>query len=322
MNKGLNVFVGVVVLALLVVASGLFYVVDETQQAVITQFGEPIGDPITEAGLYFKIPIVQTVNYFEKRLLQWDGDPNEIQTLEKRYIWVDTTARWRIKDALKFMQSVRTEVSAQARLDDIIDGATRDVIASHKQIESLRSTNRLLEESENVVVQMDDFGNIRQTRVEKINLGREQLSLMIKEQSDKLVDNLGIEIIDVRIKRINYIQSVRNKVYDRMISERNAVAANYRSEGQGKRAEIEGRMGKELKNIQAEAYKKSQEIKGQGDAKAIKIYADAYNKDPDFYTFVKTLETYGKTINNKTTLLLSADNEFFNLLNGAGKTAD
>ncbi len=317
-NKILPLIVIIFVLIGSLFFSGALYTVDETQQVIVTRFGEPMGQAITEAGLHFKMPFVEKATYFEKRLLQWDGDPNEIQTLGKRYIWVDTTARWRIVDALKFMQTVRSEVSAQARLDDIIDGATRDVIASHKQIESLRDTNRLVEEFKKGKINDVDF-EVQQTAFEAIKYGREGLSRMILKQSSKAISEFGIELVDVRIKRINYIQDVRTKVYDRMISERNAAAARYRSEGQGKKAEIEGQMGKELKRIQAEAYKTAQVVKGDADAKAIKIYASAYNKDPDFYAFLKTLESYKYTINKDTTLMLTTDNEFYEQLQGAGK---
>ena len=321
MKKLLPVFVSVGIILVVFVFSGAFYPVDETQQVVVTRFGEPMGKSITEAGLHFKMPFVDKANFFEKRLLQWDGDPNEIQTLGKRYIWVDTTARWKIVDALKFMQTVRSENSAQARLDDIIDGATRDVIASHKQVEALRNTNRLVEAFKSGELKGDDF-DMGQTSFEKIKLGREKLSRKILAQSSKAIAAFGIELVDVRIKRINYIPDVRNKVYDRMISERKAVAAKYRSEGQGKKAEIEGKMVKELKEIQTEAYKKAQIIKGRGDAKAIKIYADAYNKDPDFYAFTKTLETYKKTIGKDTTFMFTTENEFYEGLQGFGGSVE
>ena len=309
MNKGINVLLGVIILGFLVIVSGAVYVVDETQQVVITRFGEPIGSPITEAGLHFKIPFLHTVNYFDKRILQWDGDAKQIQTLEKRYIWVDTTARWRIVDALNFMRTVRTESNAQGRLDLIINSATRNIVASHILAESVRNTNRLIDnrkKSENIV------GGLSHTELERIENGRDGLSRRILSKGAKETSRYGIELVDVRIKRLNYIEDVRKKVYQRMIAERNQAAEQFRSEGEGKKAEIQGQMSKELQKIRAQAYKKSQEIKGGADAKVIKIYAQAYNKDPEFYTFVRTLESYRKTMGSHTTLILSTDNDYYN----------
>ncbi len=311
MNKPLNIFIGLVLLVVFLVASGALYTIDETQQAVITQFGRLIGQPKKDAGLYFKFPW-QTANFFEKRILQWDGDANQIPTLEKRFIWVDTTARWKISDPLKFMQSVRTEVSAQTRLDDIIDASTRDVISRHTLIEVIRNSNRIAE-----IGNETQAGGFEAVTIEPINVGRDQLSKMILERAGGAVRDYGIELVDVKIKRINYVEEVRRKVYERMISERKRAAEQFRSEGQGKRAEIEGQMKKELAEIQSEAYKQAQQIKGVADAKAIKVYADAYNKDPDFYSFIKTLETYKKTINDDTTLMFSTENEFYNQLKGS-----
>ncbi len=313
MNKGITALFGVIVFLGLLVASGAIYTIDETQQAVVTQFGQPIGEPITKAGLNVKVPFVQTVNYFEKRMLQWDGDPNQIPTREKRYIWVDTTARWRIKDALKFMQSVGTEISAQARLDDIIEAATRDIISNNNLVELVRNGNRLLKQSEE---EQGDGFQVGKTVIKKIKLGREALSRQILKTAAKATPTYGIELIDMRIKRINYVENVRRKVYDRMISERKRAAEQFRSEGQGKKAEIEGQMAKELEEIRSGAYRTAQEVKGKADAEAINIYAEAYNKDPDFYAFVKTLEGYKKTMRKDTTLILSTENEFYKYLNG------
>ena len=311
--KALSSFVLMLIVVIFVLASGVFFTVDETQQAVVTQFGELVGNPIKQPGLYMKWPFVQTVNYFEKRILEWDGDPNQIPTIEKRFIWVDVTARWRIADPLKFMQSMRTESSAQTRLDDIIDASTRDVISSHQLVEAIRNSNRILEANKDLVsVQGDaEFGN---TALESIKMGREQLNKKIWERARPVMPEYGIELIDVRIKRINYVEEVHRKVYERMISERKRAAEQFRSEGQGRKAEIEGQMQKELNEIQSVAYKKAQEISGEADAKAIAIYAEAYNKDPEFYSFTKTLETYQNTINKDTVLMLSTDNDFYKLL--------
>ena len=316
MGKGLNALLGIIIVGFLLVASGVFYTVDETQQVIITQFGKLVGQPQKEAGLYFKIPFVQKANYFEKRVLEWDGDANQIPTREKRLIWVDTTARWRIEDPLKFFQSVRSELSAQSRLDDIIDASTRDIISSHTLAEVIRNSNRLLDKEQQTVdeSQKYEFGR---TKLETIKSGREALQQKILERAVPTVKDYGIELVDMRIKRINYVQEVRTKVYERMVSERKRAAEQFRSEGQGKKAEIEGQMGKELQEIRAEAYRKAEEIKGKADAEAIKIYADAYNKDSEFYSFVKTLDTYKRTMNKDTTLILSTDNEFYNQLNGS-----
>ena len=302
------------ILALMILVGDSVFMVDETQQAVITQFGEPIGAPITQAGLHFKVPFIQIANYFEKRIMSWDGDPNQIPTLDKRYIWVYTTARWRIADALKFMQSVGTESAAQARLDDILDAAARDVISNFRLVDTVRNTNRLLEKKipTEEAEQLDAITDTES--LDSVSVGRNQLTRQILENASRMVPIYGIELVDVRIKRINYIQEVRKKVYERMISERKRAAEKYRSEGQGKKAEIEGEMAKELKQIGSEAYKKAQEIKGKADAQATQIYADAYNKDSEFYAFIKTLETYKTTVNSDTTLILSTDSDLFKYL--------
>lgn len=305
----------IIILGIIVIVigfSGLIYTVDETQQVVITQFGEPIGESITEAGLYFKLPFVQTANYFDKRILQWDGDPNQIPTLDKRYIWVNTTARWRIVDALKFMQSVGTETGAYARLDDVVDAATRDAISNLNLVEAVRNSNRLYEKS--VSAKVTDTIGAGDSSIERIDVGRMALTRDILKRASKIVPQYGIELVDLRIKRINYVRDVRRKVFDRMISERKRAAEQYRSEGQGKKAEIEGQMVKELQEIRSEAYRKAQEIKGKADAEAIKIYANAYNRDPEFYSFTRTLETYKDTINADTILILDTNSDYYKYL--------
>ena len=298
-----------VILVILAFLSGALFIIDETKQVVITQFGKPVGKPIVSAGLHFKTPFIQQAHYFEKRLLEWDGDPNQIPTKDKKYIWVDTTARWRIVDALKFLQSVGNEMGAHGRLDDIINSATRDAITSHLLIEAVRNTNRILEtqeESEDVIV--------TEEALERIDVGREFLTRVILEKAKVLAPQYGIEIADVRIKRINYVEAVRNKVYDRMIAERKRAAEKYRSEGQGKKAEIEGQVAKELKLITSEAYRQAQVITGKADAGAIKIYARAYNQHPGFYSFLKTLETYRDTIDENSTIILTTDAEYYKYL--------
>ena len=312
MKKILSLMVALAVIVTLFFISGALYTIDETQQVVITQFGEPIGKPITESGLHFKVPFIRVANYFDKRVLQWDGKPNQIPTKDKRYIWVDTTARWRILDPLKFLQSVTNEIGAHARLDDIIDSATRNYITNHDLVEAVRNTNRLLEER--AARGAEDEFIFSEEKLEKINVGRESLTRGILKEATKIMPQYGIGLIDVRIKRINYVKEVQQKVFERMISERKRAAEKYRSEGQGKRAEIEGQMEKELNQIRSEAYKVAEEIKGKADAEAINIYADAYNRDPEFYGFIKTLDTYRNTIDKDTTVILSTDSEYFEYL--------
>lgn len=319
MRKIAAVLIGIIVIIALFVISGAIYTIDETQQVVITQFGKPIGDPVTNAGLHFKMPFIHQANYFEKRILEWDGSPNQIPTKDKRYIWVDTTARWKIVDALKFLQSVGNEMGAHARLDDIIDSATRDAVTSHKLVEAARNTNRIIEEKEE---SKEDRTWQAEESLEKIKIGREALTRRILKEASKIVPQYGIELIDVRIKRINYVSEVQKKVFDRMISERKRAAEQYRAEGQGKKAEIDGRRGKELKQIRSEAYKIAKEIEGKADAEAIDIYANAYNKDPEFYSFLKTLETYKNTIDDKTTVILTTDSEYLQYLKDTTELSD
>lgn len=311
--KIISWIIGIIVIGFFLIATGTLYILDESKQAVITQFGKPIGGPITRPGLHIKMPFVQIVHYFEKRLLEWDGHPNEIPTKDKKYIWIDTTARWLIKDPLKFMQTVNNESSAQARLDDIIDAATRDYITSNNLLEAVRDTNTLLS-GEKSAGELEVAQSAE--ALEKINIGREKILHSILQDVSKTVPQYGIEVVDVRIKRINYIEKVREKVYERMIAERKRAAEQYRSEGQGEKAKIEGLTLKELQNIRSTAYKKAEEIKGRADAEAIKIYAEAYGKDPDFYSFLKTLDTYKNTVDNETTLILSTEGNYYKYLKG------
>ena len=296
----------VVIIIGLIILGGTLYTVDQTQQVIITQFGEPIGKPITEAGLRLKKPFIQKVNYFEKRLLAWDGLPTQVPTKDKRYIWVDTTARWRIIDPLKFLQTVGSERTALGRLDDIIDSATRNQITRHLLYELVRNSERRFVETE-VSLEIEE-------KIGEVKYGREKISRMILEEASALVPEFGIELIDVRIKRLNYVERVRQGVYARMIAERKRVAEQYRAEGQGKKAEIEGMREKEQQKITSQAYRRAQEITGKADAEATKIYAKAYNKDPEFYSFLKTLDTYKGTLNEKTWLLLTSDSDFYKYL--------
>jgi len=303
-----NIILIAVPFAILIVLLNTLYVVSETKQVIITQFGEPIGDAITKPGLHLKIPFIQKANYFEKRWLEWDGDANQIPTKDKKFIWVDTYARWRISDPLIFFQRLRDERGAQSRIDDVIDGQTRNVIANFDLIEIVRSSNREFELTEELAI-LDIAAAIPE-----IEIGREKIAQIILEKSSEITPELGVELRDVKIKRINYVEEVQRKVFDRMISERKRIAAKYRSEGDGKSAEIRGEKERELKKIQSEAYRTAQEIKGKADAEATKIYANAYNRDPEFYQFMKTLETYVSTMDKETWLLLSTDAEFLKYL--------
>jgi membrane protease subunit HflC len=284
------------------------YVVSETNQVIITQFGEPIGGAVTEPGLHLKMPFIQKTNFFEKRWLAWDGDPNQIPTKDKKYIWVDTYCRWRVADPLVFFQRVTDERSAHSRLDDVVDGETRNAIAKFDLLEIVRSSNREFELSEESALL--DFSEV----TAKVEMGREKIAGIILEAASKITPQFGVELKDVRIKRVNYVDEVQRKVFDRMIAERRRIASKYRSEGDGKSAEVRGQKERELKKIQSEAYRKAQEIKGRADAEATRIYAQSYNADPEFYQFLKTLETYRTSLAKETWLLLSTSSEFLKYL--------
>jgi membrane protease subunit HflC len=306
------VLIAVGLLGLLVLIDAVF-VVSETNQVIITQFGEPIGGPINTSGLHLKAPFIQKTNYFEKRWLEWEGFPNQIPTKDKKYIWVETYARWRIHDPLVFFQRVRDERGAHSRLDDIVDGEARNAIAKFDLIEVVRSTNREFElTEESAILELSEM-------ITKIEVGREKVAQIILEAASKITPQFGVELRDVRIKRINYVDEVQQKVFDRMIAERKRIASKYRSEGDGKSAEIRGQKEKELKRIQSEAYRTAQEIKGKADAEATRIYAQAYSVDPEFYQFLKTLETYRTSLDSETWLLLSTDSEFLKFLKGPEK---
>jgi membrane protease subunit HflC len=303
-SLAIAVFIGLVLL------SSSLYTISETEQVIITQFGKPVGQPHTEPGLHMKVPFIQTVHTFEKRWLEWSGDPNQIPTRDKKYIWVDTYTRWRVKDPLLFYQRVRDERSAQSRLDDIVDGDTRNVIANNDLIEVVRSTDRpFTETEENASIDMSAA-----EAVGKIAMGRSKITRAILDMSRPIVAEFGIELVDVQIRRVNYVTEVQQKVFDRMVSERRRIAERSRSEGQGKAAEIRGQKERDLKGIQSEAYRKAQEIMGKADGESTRVYAEAYSRDPELYQFLKTMETYRKTMGADTTLILSTDGEFFKFL--------
>ncbi|MBK8598517.1 MAG: protease modulator HflC [Holophagales bacterium] len=294
-----------------VVLSSSIYTVKETEQVIVTQFGKPVGRPITTPGLKVKMPFVQEVHAFEKRFMEWDGDPNQIPTKDKRFIWVDSYARWRITDPLLFFQRLRDERGAQSRLDDILDGETRNTIAKNELIDLVRSTNRPF-------VVAEDVAELSQPEAaEKVAHGRDKLTQEVLENARRRTGDLGIEILDFRIKQINYVEAVRQEVYARMISERKRIAELYRSEGAGEAARIAGEKERQLRVVESEAYRQAQEIRGKADAQAADIYAAAYNRDPDFYRFLKSMITLRESIDPETTLLLSTDSELLRYLNSA-----
>jgi modulator of FtsH protease HflC len=303
----------IIILIALLVASGAFYRVHEVDQVIITQFGRPVGDPITDAGLHYKIPVVQDVNRFEKRILEWDGRPHEMPTKDKLYIIVDTFARWRIMDPTQYFLRLRDERSAQSRLEDILGSETRNVIARHELIEVIRSTkNREAHRDPTLEALTGDIG-----RLYPIERGRTLIEQDILSEAAPKLAEFGIELLDVRFKRINYNESVQERIYSRMISERQQIAQRFRSEGAGEAARIDGRRERDLQQIESEAYKEVQILRGQADAEATEIYAEAYNQSStaaEFYAFIKTLETYETILKKDTTLILTTDSDVYKYL--------
>jgi membrane protease subunit HflC len=306
--RGLTI-VAVVVFGLFILFGSAAFVVSETEQVVLTQFGKPVGDAIKDAGLHFKVPFIQEANFFPKNLLEWDGEPSQMPTLDKTYIWVDTFARWRIKDPLTFFETVSNEMAGQKKLDDIIDPATWNLITSHHLIEAVRNSDRKMDIKEAGVDEV-----YKALILKPIEMGRENIARAIMKQANPKLTQLGIELVDVRIKRINYVEEVRKAVYNRMIAERKQIAEKFRSEGMGESSKIAGDKEKELKKITSGAYKTAQEIKGKADAEATRIYAEAYNKDPEFYSFINTLRIYKDSLDKDTWLLLSTKSDFFKYL--------
>jgi len=302
------------------------FVVRESEQALITQFGKILGEPVSKAGLYVKIPFIQDVRYFDKRILSWDGDPNQIPTKDKKYIIVDTTARWRISDAVKFAQTVQDESGAAARLDGILDGVTRDIISRHNLVEAVRNTNTILdrvqaklnkpksEELPSDVTKLIEIEEEISGEIEAIQVGRERLSDAILERTRPELISLGIELIDVQLRRIAYEASVETKVFSRMISERQRIAEKIRSLGKAEEARIKGKMNLDLQEIESTAYRKSEEVRGKADAEAISIYAQSLGREPEFYNFLRTLEAYRKSLPEKAELILSTNSEFLKQL--------
>jgi membrane protease subunit HflC len=302
--------VAAIAMAILVFAS--VYALSETEQAILVQFGKPVGGLVTQPGLHAKVPFVQTVYRFDKRWLEYDGDATEIPTRDKKYIWVDTYARWRIADPLRFYQAVRDERGAQSRLDDIVDGETRNAVASFDLIEVVRSSNRAFQVTE----ELEGIGAAE--AMAKVNTGREKIAQIILDKAAKITPQFGIELVDVRFKRISYVETVQQKVFERMISERKRIAERSRSEGQGRAAEIRGQKERDMLAASSAGYKTAQELKGAADAKSTAIYSRAYGKDPDFYQFQKTMETLNGSFDDKTWLILSTDSELLKYMKGPG----
>jgi len=289
-------------LAILITLSTSVYVTNEAQQVIITQFGRPVGEVVTDAGLHMKIPFIQAANYFEKRFLEWDGVANQVPTRDKRFIWVDTYARWRISDPLLFFQRLRDERGAETRISAILDGETRNAVARHDLVEVVRNTNRA---AADILLDAEEETAI----LEEILIGRAEIQREIREAAQTSLNDLGIELLDVRLKRINYVEEVQVDVFQRMIAERQRIASRYRSEGEGETARIDGERERELQRIQSEAYREAEEIRGRADGEATRIYAAAYNRDDDFYAFIKSLETYELTADPSSILILTTDSE-------------
>jgi membrane protease subunit HflC len=308
MNKRLIVIGAAVLVGLLVVFNSIF-ILDETEQAIVTEFGKPVGVPRTEPGLNFKTPFLHSVQYFDKRYLEWDGNKNQVPTKDKKFIFVDTYARWEITDPLQFFIRLRDERSAQSRLDDILDGETRNAIASHELLDLVRSTNRKPEVTDSIMSELE--------YLEDISVGRDEVERIILKKANERTSDLGVRILDFRFKQINYVDEVRDRVHDRMITERNRIADQFRSEGQGEARIIEGDKERDLAQIQSEAFREAEEIKGRADAEATEIYAAAYNRNRqavDLYKFLRSMESFEKSLDANTSLILSTESEFYRYL--------
>jgi len=298
----------IILLVILIGLSGSAFIVQEKDQVVITQFGRPVGKAIVEPGIHFKVPFIQVANYFEKRYMEWNGDPNQVPTKDKKFIFVDTYARWQITDPLQFFKRLTNERGAQSRIDDILDGDTRNFIANNNIEEAVRTSNRTPVSSDIELIE---------DSLAQISVGREKIQQMILESANKQTADLGIEILDFRFKRINYVQEVQDQVYERMKSERFRIADKFRSEGQGEASRINGEKERELKNIQSLAFRDAELIKGKADATAAAIYARAYDRSGqsrNLYSFLKSMETFEKTFDGKTSIFVSTDSELYQYL--------
>ena len=302
MKNTKSIIIAAVAVGLLATIFSSAYVVGETEQIIITQFGEPVGQPVNTPGLHFKMPFIQNANYFDRRFLEWDGNPNQIPTRDKRFIWVDSYARWRISDPLLFFQRLRDERGAQSRLDDILDGETRNAIARNDLVEVVRSTNR---DPAELPIEAEEETSV----LDMIQLGRQAITREILATTSPRVAEFGIELLDFRFKRINYVEQVQNDVFARMIAERKRIAERYRSEGAGEAARISGERERDLQRIQSEAYRTAQQTSGKADGEATRIYTEAHNRDGSFYAFTKSMETYERAVDSKTMLVLTTRGE-------------
>lgn len=313
MQNKKTIILTVLGLIILIIILSSAFVVNETEQVVITRLGKPVRKPIDQPGIHFKMPFFEDLNRFEKRFLEWDGDPNQVPTKDKRFVWVDTYGRWRIVDPLLFFQRVRDERGAKARLDDILDGETRNAVARHDLVEIIRNTNRVPVDDLDYLSHDEKLSDVFPT----IEVGRESITRQILEAASERVKELGVELLDIRFKRINYVEEVQRKIYERMITERKRIADQYRSEGQGEASKILGDKERDLKEIQSEAYRQAQEIIGKADAEATAIYARAFDQSAEsreFYRFLKTLETYRNTFSESDWLVLSTKTDFYKFL--------
>jgi membrane protease subunit HflC len=306
--KTKSIIITIAIISILIGLNSSVFIVQEKDQVVITQFGKPVGEAIIDPGMYFKVPFIQDANYFEKRYMEWNGAPNQVPTKDKKFIFVDTYARWQITDPLQFFKRLTNERGAQSRIDDILDGDTRNFIANNDIEEAVRTSNRIPESSDTEII-----GD----SLVKIYVGRDKIQQMILESANKQTADLGIKILDFRFKRINYVQEVQDQVYERMKSERFRIADKFRSEGQGEASRINGEKERELKNIQSLAFRDAEMIKGKADAKAASIYANAYDKSSQsrsLYGFLKSMETFEETFDEKTAIFISTDSELYTYL--------
>ena len=305
-----NTIILAAIFGAIILVTNSVYVVDETQQVVLTQFGAPVGDAVTTPGLKVKLPFVQEANFFDKRYLEWDGDRNQVPTKDKKFIFVDSYARWQITDPLQFFRRLENERGAQSRLDDILDGETRNAVANHDLDELVRSSNR-------TPVADDELSELLSDSLDSIETGRDAIQDIVLELANERAADLGIQILDFRFKRINYVEEVRVTVYDRMISERNRIADLFRSEGQGEASRINGEKERDLLQIQSEAFREAREIRGDGDAEAAAIFNQSYNKSAaarELYDFTRAMEAYKVAFDEKTTIVISSDSEFYKYL--------
>jgi membrane protease subunit HflC len=308
----------VILLVGIIVFRSSIFNLDEAEQAVIVQLGAPVGEPITTPGLHFKIPFIQEVRRFDKRLLSWDGDPNQIPTRGEQFISVDTTARWRIADPLTFMQRVQNERGATMRLNDILDSIVRDHISASDLVDIVRSKDWAVSQEDLERAQVVGEGD-EEILLQEVKTGREEIVRSILEQASKQMPELGIELVDIRIKRVDYVEAVQQRVFERMIAERQRIAEQFRAEGEGRAAEIDGNTQRTLSEIQSEARRAAEVIRGRADAEATRVYSEAFGEDPEFFSFLRSLESYGRSLGPKSTLVLGADSDYFRYLREGSK---